>query len=113
MTPSARPFSATTSGVPPEEAIPSIVAPSSAGIAAALLLDPAADRVGGALADAAAVDLDAAHARLRGERDELGALQLAAAEPVPLLREHDDRAALGRLVGEARELGRVGELLLA
>ena len=78
--------------------------------AAALLLDPAADRVGGALADAAAVDFDAAHARLRGERDELGAVQLAAAQVVSLLREHDDRATLRRLVGEARELRRVGEL---
>ena len=57
-------------------------------------------------------DVDAAHARLRGERDELGAVQLAAAEAVALLGEDDDRAPLGRLVGEARELGRVGELLL-
>ena len=57
-------------------------------------------------------DLDAAHARLRGERDELGALQVAAAQPVSLLREHDDRASLGCLVREARELRRVGELLL-
>ena len=79
---------------------------------AAVLLDPAADRVGGALADAATVHLDAAHARLRGERDELGAVQLAAAQVVPFLREHDDRAPLRRLVREARELGRVGELEL-
>ena len=36
--------------------------------------------------------------------------ELAAAEPVALLRQDDDRAALGRLVGEARELRRIGEL---
>ena len=35
---------------------------------------------------------------------------VALAEAEPLLREHDDRAALGRLVGEARELRRVGQL---
>ena len=29
--------------------------------------------------------------------------------PVLLLGQHDDAAALGRLVGERRELGRVGE----
>ena len=41
------------------------------------------------------------------------ARELALAQPVLLLREHDDRAALGRLVGERRELRRLGELLLA
>ena len=111
-TPSARPFSATTSGVPPEEAIPSTAAPSSAGML------PPCSSTQRRIASAAPLrmlrpsHLDAAHARLRRERDELGAVQLAAAEAVALLREHDDRAALGRLVGEARELGRIGELLL-
>ena len=56
------------------------------------------------------VEVDAAHAGLRGERHELGAVELALAQAVAVLGEHDDRAALGRLVGEARELGRVGEL---
>ena len=37
---------------------------------AALVGDPAQDRVAGALAQARAVDVDAAHPRLRGERDE-------------------------------------------
>ena len=44
--------------------------------------------------------------------DELGADQLALAQAVAVLGQHDDRAALGRLVGEARELRGVGELLL-
>ena len=37
-------------------------------------------------------------------------VQVALAQPEALLGEHDDRAALGRLVGEAGELGGVGEL---
>ena len=36
---------------------------------------------------------------------------LAAPQAVVLLGQHDDRAALGRLVGEARELRGVGEVL--
>ncbi len=39
--------------------------------------------------------------------------QVALADLEPLLREHDDAPALGRLVGERRELRRVGEVLLA
>ena len=56
-------------------------------------------------------DVDAAHPRLRGERDELGGrlVEVALADP-ELLGEHHDRATLGRLVGERRELRGVGEL---
>ena len=72
------------------------------------------DRVDGALADRRAADVDAAHPGLRGEghegRAELG--HVAAADAVLLLGQHDDRAALRRLVGERGELRRVGELLL-
>ena len=80
---------------------------------AALLADPAQDRVAGALAQAGAVVVDAAHARLGGERDEAGVErgQLVLADAV-LLGEHDDRAALGRLVGERRHLRRLGQLAL-
>ena len=51
--------------------------------------------------------VDAAHARLRGERDEarLVRRELVLAQAV-LLGEHDDRAALGRLVGERRRAAR-------
>ena len=72
------------------------------------------DRVDRALAHPGIADLDAAHPRLCGERNE-GRLHLgevAAANAVLLLGEHDDRAALWRLVGERGELGGVGQLLL-
>ena len=39
-------------------------------------------------------------------------VELALAQAVALLGEHHDRATLGRLVGEARELGGVGQLAL-
>ena len=79
--------------------------------AAAFGLDEADDRVAGALAQLAAVEVDAAHPRLRGERHELGVQlgHVVLADPV-LLGEHDDRAALGRLVGERGELRDLGEL---
>ena len=64
-TPSTRPPSATTSGVAPCLATSSTALRTSAGKAAALLLDEALDGVGRALADLAAVEVDAAHARLR------------------------------------------------
>ena len=67
---------------------------------------------GRTLAHGAAVEVDPAHARLRRERHpgrvpELALL--AGSQPVALLAQHDDRAALGRLVGEAAQLRRVGE----
>jgi hypothetical protein len=59
-------------------------------------------------------DLDAAHAALRGEGNEVGAQlgEIAAANAVPLLGEHDDGTALGSLVGERGELRGIGQLLL-
>ena len=72
---------------------------------------PRPDRVGGALAQPATVDVDAAHPRLGGERDEVGPVEIAAPKAVPLLREHDDRTALGGLVGEAGDLRGVRERL--
>ena len=47
-----------------------------------------------ALADLAAFDVDAAHPRLRGERHEVRTVHLPLAQPVLVLGEHDDRAAL-------------------
>ena len=130
MTPSSLPSLATASGVPPDLAIPSAMALTSrvelgadrrlcARGAPALTvlrrLEVIEHRVDRALADPRAVDLDAAHPALRGERDELGAelVDVAAADAVFLLGQHDDRAALRRLVGERGELRRVGQLLLA
>jgi hypothetical protein len=80
-----------------------------------LLLEEAGDGVGGALADAGAGQVDAAHAGLRGEGNELGvnAAEVASAEVVLLLGEHDDGAAFGGFVGERGELRGVGHALLA
>ena len=71
------------------------------------------DRVAGALAQLPAVEVDAAHARLRRERHELGVHRrhVVLADAV-LLGQHDDRASLGRLVGERGELRDLGELRL-
>ena len=73
------------------------------------------DGVGRALADLTVAEVDAAHARLRGERHERAVQrrQIALAELEALLREHDDAAAFRRLVGERGELRGVGQLLLA
>ena len=78
---------------------------------AALVGDPAQDRVAGALAQPRAVVVDAAHPRLGGEGHELGAVrgELVLAQPV-LLGQHDDRAPLGRLVGERGQLRGLGQL---
>ncbi len=61
-----------------------------------------------------AVHVDAAHARLRGERDELGVgqfMNFAAADAILLLGEHDDAAAFGRFIGQRRELRGVGQFI--
>ncbi len=82
------------------------------GDLAALLLDPGDHRAGSALAGLLAVHVDTRHAGLGGEGDPLGVRQLALvafAQPVLLLREDHDGAALGGLVREGGELGGVGE----
>ena len=59
-------------------------------------------------------NLDATHAGLRGEGDELGVqlVHLARAEVELFLRQDDDAAAFGRLVGERAELRGTGEKIL-
>ena len=59
-----------------------------------------------------AVEVEAAHAGLGGERDEGGVADVALAEVEPLLGQHHDRAALRRLVGQAGQLRGRGEPLL-
>ena len=82
------------------------------GDSAPVLGDELLDRVGGALAEAAAVEVDAAHPG-RGREGHEGVLaELLLAQAEPLLGEHDDRAAFGRLVGERRELRDLGQLAL-
>ena len=104
---------ATASGVEPWRATRSSSASSSGGAWPPSSCDPAQDRVAGALAQPRAVEVDAAHPRLRGEGDEgaSSAAELVLAQAV-LLGQHDDRAALGRLVGQRRELRRLGEVRL-
>ncbi len=112
-TPSTWESRATASGVPPSRATRSISVRSSGRRLAALVRDPAQDRVAGALAQPRAVVVDAAHAGLRRERDELGmrGRHLVLADAVAL-GEHDDRAAFRRLVGQRAHLRGLGEVLL-
>ena len=79
---------------------------------AAFAVDPAENRVARALAQSSAVVVDAAHTRLGGERHEVRAdgSEVVLAQPVALLGQHDDRAPLGRLVGQRRHLRRLGEI---
>ena len=92
------------------------VADVAAGAARRARAPTPATAAGGALADlprSAVVEVDAAHPGLRRERHQRRAVELAGvplAQAVALLGEHDDRAALGRLVGEAGQLRGVGEL---
>ena len=87
-------------------------AAASGGSAPPCAVQPWLDRIGRALADLAAVEVDAAHARLRAEGDELRAerLHVAPANAVLLLGQHHDRAAFGRLVGQRGQLRRIGQL---
>ena len=58
------------------------------------VLHPAAHGVGGALADLSAVDVDAAHARLRGERQRARVRRLRRRQPVLRLGERPRSTAL-------------------
>ena len=112
MTPSTRVPSATASGVPPLREMRSrqlLKVPAARVPPCSLTkLD---DRFGGALAELAAVDIDAAHARVGGERNEVRLVlgDFAAAQAVLLLGQHDDRAAFGSFVGQAGELRGIGQ----
>ena len=79
---------------------------------ATAVLDPPPDGVGCTLANRVAVEVDSAHPRLSGERDERSFADCPLTQSVPLLREHHDRAPFWRLVRETRELSCVRELAL-
>ncbi len=98
--------SATASGVPPFLEMRSEISESDCRHAAARLLHELGDRVSRAFSQSAAVDVDAAHSRIGGERNELRFVlgDFAAAQAVFLLGQHDDRAPLGRFVGKAGQL---------
>src|SRR5205085_10928221 len=83
--------------------------------APAALGDVAFDRVHRALAYLAPVIVNAGHARLRGEGNEVRLMrrEFTATQAVTFFRQHDDRTTFGRLVGERRELRGVGQFRLA
>ena len=114
MTPSTWLLRATTSGVAPSRAMRSTSASSSAGAAPPSSATQRTIASPAPLRSSGPVEVDAAHARLRGERHEARLVggELALADAV-LLGQHDDRAALGRLVGQRGELRGLGELGLA
>ena len=110
MTPSSLPSLATASGVPPAPAILAAIDSSSRTTlgAVALALQSAMTASTAPLRIEAPSTVDAAHAGLRREGNEPGMQRrhLAAADAVLLLGQHDDRAALRRLVATARRAAR-------
>ena len=62
-----------------------------------------------------AMKIHAAHARLRGERDErrVQLVHFARAQSEFLFGQHDDAAAFGRFVGERAQLRGFGEIVSA
>ena len=110
--PSSREPSATASGVPPVREILSESSVTSAGMRPPCSLTNVTIASVAPFAQLAAFDVDAAHLRVGGERDELRVVRgdVAAAQAVLLLGEHDDRAAFRRFVGQARELRGIGHL---
>ena len=126
MTPSAWRPSATTSGVPPARAMRSTMPAELLGDVPPLATPTARWRRprpsgsrghrprrhrGHLLLPAAAREIHAGHARLRGERHERRLLrrQFTSAQAVLLLGQDDDRSAFRRLVRQRRELRGVGE----
>ena len=83
--------------------MPATMPSSSAGTFPPLFGDVALHRVSSTLADAGAIPVHPAHARLGSERHKVRVLlitQFPASQAVLLLRQHDDAAPLGRLVGK-------------
>ena len=104
----------TTSGVAPSVDTCSTIGQHLERERAALGLDEPAHRVGGALAHLPAVaHVHARHAGLGGERHQHGVRVLdRSSSPKSCDGELDDRATLGRLVGERRHQCALGELAL-
>ena len=114
MTPRMTGPSATTSGVDPARETRSTMGSRSEGTVPALLDHPLLHRVGRTLADLAPVEVEPGHAGRGRERHEhVPGLEVALPDVEALLGQDHDGAPLGRLVGQRRQLGRVGELALA
>ncbi len=78
-----------------------------------LVVDVLLDRVGRSLADLVAIQVDAAHPRLRAERNEPRPQpsDVDLAQPELRLRQDDDAPPFGGFVGERGELRRLGDTL--
>ena len=111
ITPSTRGPSATTSGVPPVREIRRQYPTTVCGKCPPRSMTCCLTDSVAPLRIARPSIVQAAHARLRGERDELGLVlgDLAAAQAVFLLRQHHDAAAFGRFVGKAGKLRGIGQ----
>ncbi len=81
---------------------------------AAVAFDVGRNRLGRALPDFAAVEVDSGHPCLRRERNEprVPVGELSAADAVLVFGQHDDRSSFRRFVRERRQLGRVRQLTL-
>ncbi|MGC4005567.1 MAG: hypothetical protein QM811_21600 [Pirellulales bacterium] len=90
--------------MPPCFAISSTLRRTSAGNSPPACSTKRRGGVGGPFAYLATVEIYAADPRLRRERDELGmhVAQLATAQSVTFLGEHDDATTFGRLVRQRR-----------
>jgi hypothetical protein len=110
MQPNTRLASATTSVW-----IPAAISSTAESIAGKRLpwRQPSSNRIGRALADLRPAEVDAAHAALRENGTKVRTRARHRARASRTFREHDDAAALGRLVGERGELRASRELLLA
>src|SRR5436305_8867399 len=73
------------------------------------------DCIRGSLANLEAIQIQARHAGLGAEGYEFALMlaELASAQSVSFLGEHDDGAPFRSLIRKRRQLGRVGEFLLA
>ena len=114
-TPSARPFSATTSGVPPSREIRSTVRMQLGRQRVARAPAPGArsrrPRPCGSRGRRGRCRTSAS-ARRTARTSPRASASSRAANAELLLRQHDDRPALRRLVGQRRQLRRVGQRLL-
>ena len=92
----------------------SAVSSNSCGQRAAQLFHEIRDGAARAFAQHAAIDIHAAHARVSGERNEVGFVlrHFAAAQTVLLFGQNDNGAALGSFVRQARKLRSVGQFVL-
>ena len=117
MTPSSRSPSARPSGVPPERAMRSTAARNAGGSTNSRpVASPANLRMASTAplrSLRAPISMPDSRVVAENSMKPLRGGASGMADPVLLLGQRDDRAALGRLVGKAGEQGRLGRLMLA